>query len=405
MKANEKNNSILESPTATLNYRNCLNYINYFLIFLFLACTTLFVISLVGFFYSKGSTDHRTAMSLIVNAGFFGMFSALFFSLRKFHLKPVLMANIKLFKDSLLFSDTQREYSIYFEDLDKVEFISFMGFSRLVLKTKDHDVFSYSMWIKNIEMILDAIYKFDHNLIKKDQYVPTRNDIVLSGHNMARLESFFGSAKLLKTAAHLLLIPGVLFLILLWKQSGVMVYSKIDYYLSSVQPFLLIVMVTTSLYFIISNILITGFIKKKELDSTHVDLRDDEYEKGVFKKLYPWYMSSLVVLVALVISLDLNFYSIFMVKHSSVPLNLLKGERFWVDKRYNCVGCKYELKENDIIVYINDNKKEFAKVLGVKTIDQRVPASGSQLKPIRIISSKTGQGSEISLNQIIGKKL
>lgn len=398
------NSKYLEVPAVILKYRKSFNFANHFLLFFLLICLSLFVASIVGYFQTRG-VNNEMSISLIINAGFFGMIAALFFSLWRFYRQAILKSEVQVVNNSILYSSEHKEYSVYFEDIEKIDFVSIFGISRFLIKTKKHEVFSYSIWIEGVEKILDALYSFDKKLFENLSYDEMKKNMILSSYNICRMEYFFSKEALHKTLSHLMLAPALFLGVLLLKQGSIEKVSKFDYYLSSIQPFVFITFVTTLLYFVVSNFVIT----KRSLKNENVEKRNFLKEKIIFKKIYPWYASFMVVLFFGVIFFDVNLYGIATVNVSSVKVDVLKGERFWIDKKFNCVKCKYELKNNDIIVYRDKvkNEKHFAKVINLYPEFSRLPASAQQeiKKPLSIITTQSDQEIFIDFNQVVGKKL
>jgi hypothetical protein len=90
-------------------------------------------------------------------------------------------------------------------------------------------------------------------------------------------------------------------------------------------------------------------------------------------------------LFALVMRSEMNFYSLTKTKDDLTSFNLKKGHTLIVDNRYNCLTCKYPLKDGDIVVF------------GRGTIGQMMASEGdmvgqiSQDKRGRIIASENIQ--------------
>jgi hypothetical protein len=148
----------------------------------------------------------------------------------------------------------------------------------------------------------------------------------------------------------------------------------------------LVMMVTTLIFSIVlKKFVFDKRIKLQMHGQPNDKLRNLEFEGIIVHRSKVMQIITASFLFALVMRSEMNFYSLTKTKDDLTSFNLKKGHTLIVDNRYNCLTCKYPLKDGDIVVF------------GRGTIGQMMASEGdmvgqiSQDKKGRIIASENIQ--------------
>ena len=102
----------------------------------------------------------------------------------------------------------KKEITIPFDDV--VELKSAVnknvgGWFKLILKNKKK--YRFTIVLERVDYILDAIVKYNPNLMEQEKYLKLRKHLILSDHGLGRLYDMFRKKYRLITFAHGVLLP------------------------------------------------------------------------------------------------------------------------------------------------------------------------------------------------------
>ncbi len=114
-----------------------------------------------------------------------------------------------------------------------------------------------------------------------------------------------------------------------------------------------LVMMTTTFFF---SVVLKKFIFDKRVKlqmSSQPDdkLRDMEFEGIVLHRSKMMQMIMASFLFALIMRSEMNLFSLTKIKEDITSFNLKSGHTLVVDNRYNCLTCKYPLRDGDVVVF------------------------------------------------------
>jgi hypothetical protein len=80
-------------------------------------------------------------------------------------------------------------------------------------------------------------------------------------------------------------------------------------------------------------------------------LRDIEFEGIIVQRSKMLQMMTAAFIFSLVLRSEMNLFSLTRVKEDLTTFNLKQGHTLLVDNRFNCVVCKYPVRDGDLVVF------------------------------------------------------
>ena len=150
-----------------------------------------------------------------LEVAFFGFF---IFMTNYFFYWPMAISKIQVFEDRILITRGKKEIIIPFLNIASLEFPknkSMTGWFKIILK--DKNTYRFSILLERVDYILDAIYRFNSNLLEENEFKKNRTNLILSEHNVSRLYDLFSHRYRLITISHLAFLPLLFFTVLYLK--------------------------------------------------------------------------------------------------------------------------------------------------------------------------------------------
>ena len=101
--------------------------------------------------------------------------------------------------------------------------------------------------------------------------------------------------------------------------------------------------------------LLKKFVFDKKIESQvgteSEKIRDIEFEGVILQRSKMFQMIMTSFFLGLVIRTDMNLFSLSKTKDDLSNFSIKKGTTIIVDNRYNCVSCKYQVDEGDLIFF------------------------------------------------------
>jgi hypothetical protein len=114
----------------------------------------------------------------------------------------------------------------------------------------------------------------------------------------------------------------------------------------------LVLIVTTFSYSLILKRFIFDKRVKIQMSSQPDDkLRDIEFEGVVLHRSKLLQMVTAAFLFALIIRTEVNLFSVTKIKEDLSSFNLKSGHTLVVDNRFNCLACKYPVRDGDLVIF------------------------------------------------------
>jgi hypothetical protein len=263
-------------------------------------------------------------------------------------LKHKLEHSVQVFSDHICIHHQRLKYRIDFSDVESVEIV---GWSVFYLKMKSGIKHFFSSSLERVDYVWEGIYQARHDLITFDQYEAFLTKLVQYDHNQKRKEWFFRHR--LVDVFNWIILPTVFLLATYFTQlPEIKIYNHGTYFFRLLMYAFLILLVTTFFYsFIVNKFIFDKRLKLQMGQRSSDKLRDLEFEGIVVHRSKIFQMITAVFIFTLVVKNEMNLYSLTRLKQDFASFNLKQGHTLIVDNRFNCLACKYPVRDGDLVVF------------------------------------------------------
>ncbi len=114
-------------------------------------------------------------------------------------------------------------------------------------------------------------------------------------------------------------------------------------------------------------------------------LRDIEFEGVILQRSKMMQFATATLALSLIVRADVNLFSLTKIKEDIASFNLKSGHTIVIDNRFNCLACKFPVKDGDLVMFGKG-------VLGqVMAVEGEMVGQISQDRKGRIIASENIQ--------------
>ena len=322
--------------------------------------------------YSEFSTEIWFTLAYFVA---FGCFYLLW-------LKARLNRIVQVFSTHLSIHNNGEKKEVLFEN---VESVGFVWGSIFYFKMKDGFKHYFSSGLERVDYVFEGFNQARPGVIAPAQFEEFRTKLVQYDHHQKRKEWFFRH-RIVDVFNWVIMPFGFLAFTFFIQSQEIIIHQQGMYFFRLFMYSVLVMMVTTVLFSIVlKKFIFDKRIKLQMHGQPNDKLRNLEFEGIIVHRSKVMQIITASFLFALVMRSEMNFYSLTKTKDDLTSFNLKKGHTLIVDNRYNCLTCKYPLKDGDIVVF------------GRGTIGQMMASEGdmvgqiSQDKRGRIIASENIQ--------------
>lgn len=291
-----------------------------------------------------------------------------------------LNRSVQVFPDHLLLHHDGKSEKVDFADIESCGVVCWSVF---YFKTKNGLKHYFSASLERVDYVWEGFYAARPDLINKEEYENFRMKLVQYDHHQKRKEWFF-KHKMVDLFNWTVLPSVFLFTTYFIQTREIIVHQQVMYFFRLGMYAFLILLMTTLIF--------SMFFKKFVFDKKIADqmdngdkIRDIEFEGVVLHRSKLMQMVTISFIFGLVMRSEANMFSITKTKGDLSAFNIKSGQTLVVDNRYNCLACKYSLKDGDVVIF------------GRGTVGQIMAAEGdmvgqiSQDKTGRIIASENIQ--------------
>jgi hypothetical protein len=281
---------------------------------------------------------------------------------------------VQVFPTHLWVHSLGKKEEILFENVASVKIIFW---SLFYFKMKDGTKHYFSSALERLDYIWEGFHLARPTVISKEVYEAFRTKLVQYDHHQKRKEWFFRH-KLVDILNWVALPASFLILTHFIQTREIIINNQGMYFFRLGMYSVLVIMVTTFLFSIVLKKFI--FDKRVRLQlSTQADdkLRDLEFEGIILHRSKIMQMITASFMFAMIMRSEMNLYSLTKTREDLSNFNLKSGHTLLVDNRYNCLTCKYPVRDGDIVVF------------GRGTIGQIMASEGDMVG--KISEDKTGR--------------
>jgi len=326
-----------------------------------------------------------------------------------FWLRPKMKRSVQVFEDHVLVHNGKTKEAVHYSE---VESVTVVCWSIFFVKTKNGVKHYFNSSLERVDYIWEGLYKSRPDLIPEKDFEEYRVKLVQYDHHQKRKEWFFKHKMI--DVFNWFVVP-VLFVsfAFIFQSKHVMIHQE-GLYFFRLFMFALLVLLTTA--FIFSIILKKAVFDKKvtaQLETGTEKMRDLEFEGLILQRSKFFQLVTASFILAILIKTDANLYSVSKVKEDIASFNLKKGNTILVDNRFNCVGCKYQLKDGDLVVFgrgvigqVLAKEGDMVGLIAQDTAGRMIASENVQEVPRGHLAVKAANGKDImfiKIEELIGK--
>ena len=275
---------------------------------------------------------------------YFSLFGSFYF----LWLKKRLNHAVQVFPTHVAIHHQGQVEEIKFADVESVGVVCLSVFY-LKMNTGIKHYFSSSL--ERVDYIWEGLHLSRPELLKPEEFESFRMKLVQYDHHQKRKEWFFRH-KLVDVFNWVILPLSFLGISYFIQSRELVIHQEGMYFFRLFMYSILTLIVTTFLFsFVLKKIVFDKRIKLQMNSRPDDKLRDLEFEGIIVQRSKMLQMMTATFVFSLVLRSEMNLFSLTRVKEDLTTFNLKQGHTLVVDNRYNCVVCKYPVRDGDLIVF------------------------------------------------------
>ncbi|HXH32037.1 MAG TPA: hypothetical protein VNJ01_14605 [Bacteriovoracaceae bacterium] len=319
------------------------HYKIYIFILLVISCVSSVYWSYRFIQEGAGQVIDQQGYELIITGLFYFVFGNFYF----FWLKSRLDHSVQVFPDHIIIHNQKRRDVVTYTEIESVNVVCWSIF---YLKMKNGYKHYFNSGLERVDYVWEGIHKARPELFSPQVYEDFRLKLVQYDHHQKRKEWFFRHK--LVDGFNWVVLPFAFMTVAYFVQSQeVFINQQGLYFFRLFMYALLVLLINSFCYTMVLKKYVFDQKLLKQLETSSEKFRDIEYEGVVLQRSKLFQMITTAFLLALIVRVDLNLFSVTKVKENMVNFDLVKGTTIVVDNRYNCVACSYNLKDGDLVLF------------------------------------------------------
>ena len=339
-------------------------------------------------------------------ASFFVSFFLVYF----FWLRLQLKKSVQVFLTHLHIHNHKTVQLLKFED---VESVGTVCWSLFYLKMKDGTKFYFNSHLDRVDYVWEGIHHARPELINDADYEAFRLKLVQYDHHQKRKDWFFRHK--LVDIFNWFGLPAVLILSAYTIQSKDVFISQPGMYFFRLFMFTLLILLVTAFFFsvIVKKYVFDRKIARQLVSQSGDKLRNLEFEGVILHRSKIFQVVTGAFMFAVMIQSDINFISVTQLKEHVSEFGLKKGNTVTVDNRFNCLNCRYQVKDGDLIVFsrgyfgqVMAKEGDFVGEISQDKSGRTIASDNVQAVPQGHVAVRAANGKDIvfvKISEIIGK--
>ena len=305
-----------------------------------------------------------------------------FGSFYTFWLRFRLNRSVQVYPTHIHVHNLKQVEEIKFEDVESVAMVCWSVF---YFKMKNGVKHYFSSSLERVDYIWEGFYAARPDLLSQADFEAFRTKLVQYDHHQKRKEWFFRH-KLVDVLNWVVMPFSFLAVSYAVQSRDVIINQEGMYFFRLFMYSVLVLLITTFIYSIVLKKFVFDKRIKLQMSSQSDDkIRDIEFEGVILHRSKMMQMITAAFIFGLVLRSEMNLFSLTKVKEDIAGFKLKSGHTLVVDNRYNCLGCKYPVKDGDIVVF---GKGTLGQIMA---LEGDMVGQFSQDKTGRIIASETVQ--------------
>ena len=324
-----------------LRYRS--HYKIYVLCFMIISLMMLTFWGLKFFEDGPKTVFQYQSFELVMSAIYFVVTGSFYF----FWLRSRLNRSVQVFEDHILVHNGKHKEPLYYSEIQSVNVVCWSIF---YVKMNNGFKHYFNSSLERADYIWEGIHAARPDLVTQEEFEEQRLKLVQYDHHQKRKEWFFKHK--LVDIFNWAVLPVVFLLCAYVVQSRNIYINQQGLYFFRLFMYALLVLLSTTFFY---SMVLKKFVFDKKVEeqmsSSEDKMRDLEFEGVVLQRSKIFQFITACFLLALVVKLDVNLYSVTKVKEDLASFELKKGHTIVVDNRFNCIACRYELKDGDLVLF------------------------------------------------------
>lgn len=338
-----------------------------------------------------------------------GLYFLITLSFFYFWLRPRLKRSIQVFPDQLVLTNGKIKEPLLFSEIENVNRVCWSIF---YVKMKNGTKHYFNSSVDRVDYIWEGIFQARPDLINEQEFEEFRIKLVQYDHHQKRKEWFFRH-KMVDIFNWFVMPALFLGMAYIVQSQSIIIHQQGVYFFRLFMFCMLVLLSTAFLYSVLTKKLVFDKKISENMENAENKIRDLEFEGVVLQRSKVLQMITASFVLAMIIRLDVNLYSVTKVKEDIASFKLKKGRAVLIDNRYNCLGCKYQIHDGDFIVFgrgtIGQVLAKEGDMVGQVTQDfkgRMLASENVQEVPRGHIAVKAANGKDIvfvKLAELIGK--
>jgi hypothetical protein len=263
-------------------------------------------------------------------------------------LKERLHHSIQVHSDHLTIHKSRYLQEIYFSD---VESVGIVAWSVFYIRMKNGVKHYFSSSLERVDYLWEGLWESRRELFQHINYESFRTKLVQYDHHQKRKEWFFRHK--LIDICNWIFLP-IFFLITAYfiQSKEILIHQEQMYFFRLFMYSMMTLLISTFFYSILLKKFIFDKRIKIQMSAEPSDkLRDLEFEGVILQRSKLMQMVTILFFFGFIIRTDVNLFSFTKLKTEVIDTKFRQGQTLLIDNRYNCITCKYPLKDGDLIVF------------------------------------------------------
>jgi hypothetical protein len=263
-------------------------------------------------------------------------------------LKSRLSHSVQVYATHLLLHNRGKVEELKFEDVEQVGIVCWSIF---YLKLKSGLKYYFSSSLERVDYVWEGFHEARPDLISQEDFESFRTKLVQYDHHQKRKDWFFRHK--IVDVLNWIVVPLAFLIITYFVQSRDVVIHQQGMYFFRLSMYSVLVLLITAFIF---SIVLKRFVFDKRVtfqinSESDPKVRDLEFEGIVLHRSKLMQIVTASFVFSLIVRSEMNLFSLTKIKEDLTSFNLKSGHTLVVDNRFNCLFCKYPVRDGDIVVF------------------------------------------------------
>jgi hypothetical protein len=276
--------------------------------------------------------------------------SVLFFAVSAlgyvFYYRLRLDRSVQVFPDHILLHHRTR-IEIHYRDIESIKVVCW---SLFFVRMQNGDKHYFNSALERMDYVWQGLFEARPDLIPASDYEEFRIRLLQYDHHQKRKEWFLRHRML--DAFMWVGLPVILLAASYAVQSQEVVIHQKGMYFFRLFMFSWVVLLFTSFCWsmVLKKFVFDRLLQQKRAAGGE-QVRDLEFEGIVLHRSKLYQMCTSGFLFSLLVYFNVNLISVARIRDEMAQFNLKRGKTLMVDNRYNCIKCRYQIKDGDLVVF------------------------------------------------------